>query len=537
MVEELDVLIVGAGFAGLHMLQKMRKLNFNVKVYEAGSEMGGVWYWNCYPGARVDSDFPFYQFTQGEIYKDFEWTERFPGQAELARYFKHVDNKLNLSKDIKFDTRVTGAEFNGRTNQWFVKINNCDEPVVHAKFLMLCIGSFDRNYTPSFKGVDKFKGMTLHTSHWPRDGVDMTGKRVSVIGTGSSGVQVIQEIASQVSHLTVYQRTPNLALPMQQSSLMDQRKWKFPTVESIPETFKRTRQTFSGMDFDNIPKNAVDVSAEEREKIFEDLFKSGGFAFWVGTFKDIFYNQESNDAAYQFWCKKVRARINDPIKQDILAPTVPHHPFGTKRPSLEQRYYEVFNQDNVDIINVRQSPILEITEKGIKTQNEGVIDVDVIVFATGFDALTGGFLNIAMKNDRNLSIQEKWKDRVLTNIGIAIAGFPNMFFTYGPQGPTAFANGPVCGEVQGDWIIDLLVRMRKEGKTRVETTEQAELKWKQRVNDVWNNSLFPLANSWYQGVNIPGKPVEALSYAGGMDKYSAILNECAKNSYEGFVFS
>lgn len=537
MVEQVDVLIVGAGFAGLHMLQKLRKLNFKVKVYEAGSDIGGVWHWNCYPGARVDSDFPFYQFTQDDIYKDFEWTERFPGQAELTRYFKHVDNKLNLSKDIKFNTRVTSAEFDGRTNQWIVKINNNDAIVANAKFLMLCTGSFDRNYTPPFKGVDKFRGKTVHTSHWPRDGVDVTGKRVSVIGTGSSGVQVIQEIAPQVGHLTVYQRTPNLALPMQQSFRMDQTKWKFPAVESIPETFKKTRHTFSGMDFDNIQQNAVDVTAKEREMVFEDLFKNGGFAFWVGTFKDILYNQESNDAAYQFWCKKTRARINDPVKQEILAPTVPPHPFGTKRPSLEQRYYEVFNQENVDIINVRKSPIIEITEQGIKTENEGVVNADVIVFATGFDALTGGILNIRMKNDRNQTIQDKWKNRVLTHFGIAVAGFPNMFFTYGPQAPTAFANGPVCVEVQGDWIIDLLVRMRNEGKTKVEATEQAELEWKQRVNDEWNNSLFPLANSWYQGVNIPGKPQEALSYSGGMIEYRSVLDECAKNGYEGFVIS
>ncbi|XP_037044872.1 baeyer-Villiger monooxygenase-like [Bradysia coprophila] len=537
MVEQLDVLIVGAGFAGLHLLNKLRKLNFKVKVYEAGSEIGGVWYWNCYPGARVDSDFPFYQFSEGDIYKDFEWTERFPGREELTRYFKHVDRKLNLSKDIKFDAQVTSAEFNGQTNQWLVKVNDSDQPVANATFLLLCTGALDRNYTPPFKGVDKFRGMTLHTRQWPRDGVDVAGKRVAVIGTGSSGVQVIQEIASQVGHLTVYQRTPNLALPMQQSSLLDQTKWKFPTVEAIPETFKRVRNTFSGMDFDNIPKNAVDVTAKEREMVFEALYKNGGFSFWIGTFKDVLYNQEANDAAYQFWYKKTRARINDPVKQEILAPTVPPHPFGTKRPSLEQRYYEVFNQHNVDIINIRKSPIIEITEKGIKTQNEGVVDVDIIVFATGFDALTGGILNIPMINDRQQSLQDKWKNRILTNVGIAVAGFPNMFFTYGPQAPTAFANGPVCVEVQGDWIIDLLVRMRKEGKTKVEATEKAELEWKQRVNDVWSNSLFPLANSWYQGVNIPGKPQEALSFAGGMVAYNSILNECAKNNYDGFVLS
>lgn len=439
--EQLDVLIVGAGFSGLHLLQKLRKLNFNVKIYEAGTGIGGTWYWNCYPGARVDSDFPFYQFTQDDIWKGFEWTERFPGQRELQKYFKHVDTKLELSKDIEFGVRVTSAVFDGPTNQWFVRTNNSNKLSARTKFLVLCTGFAECRYTPLFKGVNSFKGTTLHTSLWPKSGLDVAGKRVAVIGTGASGVQVIQEIASEVAHLTVYQRTPNLALPMQQSSLSDQTKWKFPTSDMIERTLNMTRTTFAGMDFDFIPSDGVNATPEEREAVFEELFKRGGFYFWVGTYRDMFENQETNDAAYQFWCKKVRARINDPAKKDILAPIVAPHPFGTKRPSLEQRYYEVYNQNNVDIINVRQSPILEITENGIKTQKEGVTDVDIIVFATGFDQ-SGAILNIEIKNEFNETLQDKWKNGVLTSHGISIAGFPNLFFTYGPHAPTSLANGP-----------------------------------------------------------------------------------------------
>lgn len=535
--EHLDVAIVGAGFSGLHLLQKLRKLNFKVKIFEAGTGIGGTWYWNCYPGARVDSDFPFYQFSQDDIWKDFTFTERFPGQVELERYFEYVDKRLDLSKDIKFEARVTSAEFDGSANEWLVKINDSDTVTAKAKFLLLCTGFADRRYTPPFKGVDCFKGITIHTSLWPKNGFDMTRKRVAVIGTGSSGVQVIQEIASQVDHLTVYQRTPNLALPMQQSFLDDQTKWKFPTADKFEPIFKKIRTTFSGMDFDFNPLNTFDVSSEEREAVYEHLYKLGGFQFWIGTFKDMLFNQEANDAAYQFWCKKTRSRIHDPAKHEILAPTVPPHPFGTKRPSLEQSYFEVYNRKNVDIINVRQSPIIEITENGIKTEKEGVIDVDIIVFATGFDAQTGGILNIDLKNEYNVTIQEKWKRRVFTNFGISIADFPNLFFTYGPQAPTAFANGPTCVEIQGDWIIEMLVRMRQDGKTKIVATNESELKWKETVDEIWAKSLFPLAESWYQGANIPGKPRESLNFAGGIPLYLNFLNESANNNYEGFVLS
>lgn len=536
MVESLDVLIVGAGFSGLHMLQKLRKLGFKVKINEAGSAMGGVWHWNCYPGARVDSDFPFYQFSEEDLWKDFEWTERFPGQKELERYFQHVDNKLDLSKDINFNARVTSAEFNSSSNQWLIKANGSDVITAQANFLILCTGFADRRHTPSFKGIENFKGATIHSSLWPKNGADVAGKRVAVIGTGASGVQIIQEIATEVSHLTVYQRTPNLALPMKQSSLADQSNWKFPRLDEFQAIFDKSRTTFGGMAFDVIPSNGSAATAEEREAVFEDLFKRGGFYFWVGTYKDVFTNQEVNDAAYQFWCKKARARINDPVKKDILAPTVAPHPFGTKRPSLEQRYFEVFNRDNVDIINVRKSPILEITNNGIKSEKEGVIDVDVIIFATGFDQ-TGGILSIDMRNDRNESIQHKWKNGVWTNFGISTSGFPNMFFAYGPQAPTGVANGPTLAELQGDWIIELLVKMKKDGKIRIVAAEESESKWKEILTDTWNQTLFPLAESWYQGANIPGRQRETLNYVGGIPKYMTVLNDCAKNNYEGFLMS
>lgn len=531
----IDVLIVGAGFSGLHLLQKLRKLGFTTTIYESGSDLGGTWYWNRYPGIRVDSDFTFYQYSQDDIWKGFEWTERFPGQEELERYFKHVDNKLNLSKDIHFNTTVTSAEFCHSRDQWLVK-TNVDGIVTWANFFILCTGAADFRYMPSFQGLNDFKGITCHTRLWPKD-LNVAGKRVAVIGTGASGIQVIQEIAPEVSHLTVYQRTPNIALPMQQSSIDDQKNWKFPSYEKQQEILTYSRTTFNGLDMNHKQCNGADATPEERRAFFKDLFYRGGFHFIGANYQDILLNRETNNAAYEFWCEETRARIKDPIKRDILAPLVPPHPFGAKRNSLEQRYYEVFNQDNVDIIDVRKSPIIGITEKGVKTTLEGETEVDVIVLATGFDALTGAILNIDIKTDANKSLQDKWKNGVWTNVGMTTADFPNMFFLYGPQAPTSFANGPSLIEIQGDWIVKLLVYMRNKNKSKIVATEEAERNWKRTITELWNMSLCPEAESWYQGANIPGKTKEPLIYAGGIPRYLSILEDSASNDYSGFVLS
>lgn len=533
--ESIDCLIVGAGFSGLHLLQKLRKLGFSAKIYESAPGLGGTWYWNRYPGVRVDSDFTFYQYSQDEIWKGFDWTERFPAQQELERYFKHVDDKLNLSKDIYFDTLVTSAEFCGSRNQWLVK-TNVDGLLTWANTLILCTGAADLRYTPPFVGSEKFKGVACHTRLWPND-LCVKGKRVAVIGTGASGIQVIQDIAPEVSHLTVYQRTPNIALPMQQATIEDQTNWKFPPVEKRQEILTKSRTTFSGLDMDYKPCDGIDATPDERRRVFQDLFKRGGFHFIGANYKDILLNRETNRAAYDFWCEATRARINDPIKKDLLAPITPPHPFGAKRNSLEQRYYEAFNQDNVDIIDVRKSPIIEITEDGIRTTLEGEVKVDVIVYATGFDALTGAILSIEIKNDEHKSLQDKWKNGVWTNVGMTTADFPNMFFLYGPQAPTSFANGPSLAEIQGDWIIRLLTYMRNEKKSKIVATEEAERKWKQMIVEFWESSLCPEAESWYQGANIPGKVKEPLIFAGGIPRYVAILEDSAANGYSGFVLS
>lgn len=535
--DTLDALIVGAGFAGLNVLYKLRKKGFNVKIYETGNGIGGTWYWNRYPGARTDSSHSFYQFMQDDIWKGFQFTERCPGQKELLAYFSHVDKKLGLSKDIKFNTRVISAEFNKSRRQWLVKSDNGTERYTWASHLVLCTGFAERRYTPPFKGLDSFKGELYHTSLWPENGVDLIEKRVAVIGTGASGIQVIQEIAPQVAHLTVYQRTPNLALPMQQSYIQDQSNWTFPHPNEYQKIFESTRQTFFGLDHTFAEKNTMDVTPDERRQLFDNLYKMGGFDFVLGNFQDVIVAQEANDEVYKFWRERTRARINDPLKKEILAPTIAPHPIFAKRASLEQRYYEVFNQTNVDIINVRQSPIVEITNTGIKTEVEGVTEFDVIILATGFDSVTGGILNIDIVNGEGETLQDKWKKGTWTNLGLSTAGYPNMYFLYGPHAPTAFSNGPTCIEIQGDWIVKLITYMKAHNKVIVVATKEAEENWRKKVVDIWNSTLLCKAESWYNGANIPGKPVEPLNYAGGIPSYITALETCAQNNYEGFILS
>lgn len=538
MVKEntLDALIVGAGFSGLYVLHKLRKEGFNVKIYETGSGIGGTWFWNRYPGARTDSPNVFYQFMQDELFQEkFEWKERFADQKQLLDYFSHVDQKLCFSKDIQFNTKVISAEFNKSRGQWLVKSNNGNESHTWTSHLVLCTGFAERRYMPPFKGLSDFSGEMYHTSLWPESGVNLTGKRVAVVGTGASAVQVIQEIASDVGHLTVYQRTPNLALPMQQSK--NQKAWKFPHHSQYAKVFADTRKSFFGMDRNFAESNTMGVPVDKRQQYFEDLYAEGGFAFIIGNYQDVLTDEAANEEAYKFWCEKTRARINDPLKKEILAPTIPPHPLFAKRCSLEQRYYEVYNQSNVDIINIQQSPIVEITNSGISTATEGVTEFDVIILATGFDSITGGILNIHITNGEGETLQEKWKEGTWTNLGLSTAGYPNMFFLYGPQAPTALSNGPTCIEIQGDWIVKLMVYMKAQNKKTVVATKEAEHDWKKKVVDFWHSALFCRIKSWYNGGNIPGKPLEPLNYAGGVPSYVSALETCAQNKYQGFILS
>ena len=531
-IEDLDVIVVGAGFAGLYLLDRLRNMGMTVQVFEVGGGLGGVWYWNCYPGARVDSSGPIYQYSRDDLWRKWQFSELYPSWQEIRDYFHYVDEKLGLSRDIRFNRRVTEAEFDPARDRWTIRSN--DGSVASARYLVLCTGLGSKPYIPDLPGLSDFAGESHHTALWPQQGLDMAGKRVGVIGTGASGVQVAQEAAGVAAHLTVFQRTPNMALPMRQTKLDEDTSRHMK--EKYPEIYDRRTKTFSGADIDFLTKAAFEVSDDERQATFERVWEIGGFAPWVGSFNDILTDEKANRAAYKFWRDKTRARINDPAVAEILAPTEPIHPYGVKRPSLEQHFYEIFNQPNVSLVDLRATPIERVTRSGIKTAS-GEHDLDILVLATGFDAVTGGLTSIDIRGTQGETLKEKWARGVRAHLGMAAAGFPNLLFVYGPQSPNAFCNGPTCAEVQGDWIAQLLDHLRRRNSTRIEATVPAEEAWRAQVLALADNTLFPRADSWYFGANIPGKRREMLIFAGGLPAYIAMCRDSADKGYEGFAIS
>jgi cation diffusion facilitator CzcD-associated flavoprotein CzcO len=525
----LDALVVGAGFNGLYQLYHLRKQGFSVQLVDAGAEIGGVWHWNCYPGARVDSHVPNYQFSFGELWKDWQWTEKYPSRDELCNYFDYLESSLNLKKDIQFNTRVTAAQFDADRNQWNVETSqkNC----IQARHFILCTGFAAKAYTPDFKGMETFKGECHHSGHWPQEGVDFHGKRVGVIGTGASGVQIIQEAGKVVSQLTVFQRTPILALPMRQRQLDETDQHEI--VATYEDQLRKARAD-GRQYFDIIPsvKSAHDLSSEQQQAYLEKDWAKGGFHFWGNTFADVLSDPEVNRIAYDFWRDRTRERIDDPAIAEKLAPSDPPHPFGTKRPSLEQWYYEVFNQDNVTLVDTRENPIQEITATGVRTAG-AEYQLDVLVLATGFDAFTGGLTQFDIVGTNGMLLREKWADGVRNNLGIGVSGFPNMFMLYGPLSPSGLCNGPVCAEIQGEWIVNCLEYLRDNQLQRIEATVGAENAWLAHMNEMAGATLFPLADSWYMGANIPGKPRQFLNHP-NLPTYMDLCNQCAANGYEGF---
>lgn len=529
-----DAIVVGGGFGGVYQLYKLRSLGFRVKGFEKGSRLGGVWHWNTYPGARVDSDAPVYQLWLEDCYSDWTFTERFPAGKELVKYFQHVDKKLNISQDFFFNTFVSDATFDVSTGKWTVIATGDGEGKYTAKNLIICSGFAAKVYIPDIPGMSNYKGIIHHTAQWPSEDVDIRGKRVAVIGTGASGVQVIQEIGPHVGSLSVFQRTPNIAIPMQQRNLnKEQEELKKPYLPQLWEDTLRFSNAGFQYRFDR--RSALDLTPEEREEFFQSLFDRGGFNFWVGTFYDVWTNPEADALQYDFWRRQVVKRIKDPKVAEKLAPKKQMCTFCSKRPSLEQHYYEVFNQDNVQLIDVNEEPILEFTEKGIKT-GDREIEFDVIVLATGFDAVTGGLTQINITGINGISLKEKWKHGVNTYLGVCTSWFPNMYFMYGPQGPTAFSNGPTCAQIQADWITDAMIYCKRNNLKYMYAAPEAEVAWRYHVNQLQDLTLLKGSkSSWYVGSNVPGKTVEALMYLGGIPKYLEEVGVEADSSYKNFI--
>jgi len=527
-----DAVVIGAGFSGMHMLKSLRdKLGLKARVYEAGETVGGTWYWNRYPGARCDSDAYIYCFTwDKQLLQEWEWTERYPEQSEILRYLEHVAKRHDLKRDIQFNTRVTGAEFDETTNLWTVRTDNGEE--VTARYLVAAVGSLSATNIPQFKGLGTFKGKWYHTSRYPHAGVDFTGKRVAVVGTGATAVQAIPEIAQQAKQLTVFQRTANYCVPARNGKVDPEvAKARKADYDGVVE---RIRGSFFGFEYSFIPKSVLEATPEEREREFDRMWDAGGFAFWLANYQDMFFNQEANDLCADYIKRKIRKTVKDSVVANKLIPK--GYAYGTKRQPLDTNYYETFNKDNVLLVDANiDGNIEEITEKGIRAGGKEY-EFDIIVFATGFDAMTGPLKALNLKGRGGRTLDEQWTDGPHTYLGISVVGFPNLFTITGPQSPSVLSNMPVSIEQHVEWVTDCIDHMRKTGKTTIEATSQAQDQWVAHVNEIVSQTLMPGANSWYMSANIPGKPRAFLPYLGpeGVAGYRKKCDEVSANGYEGF---
>ena len=528
-----DAVIVGAGFSGLYMLYRLREMGLSVRVFEAGDGVGGTWYWNRYPGARCDVESIDYSYSfSPELEQEWEWTERYPSQPEILRYLEHVADRFNLRPDIQLETRVTAASFDEATNHWHIETDQGE--MIQAQFCIMATGCLSKPNRPHYKGLESFKGATYHTGLWPKEDVDFTGKRVGVIGTGSSAIQSIPVIARQADHLYVFQRTPNFSLPAANRPLDSATQQTAKT--NYPERRQIARESAFGMPLeitDLSLQSVLDVPSEEREQELERRWEHGGFALLV-AFSDIITNKESNDTVAEFVRDKIREKVDDPTVANLLAPT--NHPFATKRPCVDIEYYETYNRDNVTLVDMHHEPIEEITEQGLRT-SEGEYTLDALVFATGFDAMTGALFAIDIRGKDNQSLKEKWSSGPRTYLGLMTADFPNLYTITGPGSPSVLSNMIVSIEQHVEWITDAIGHMRTQGKTVMEASVKAEDEWVQHVMEVGDATLHPLANSWYVGANIPGKPRVFMPYIGGVGNYRIICDQVAANDYEGFVFT
>jgi cation diffusion facilitator CzcD-associated flavoprotein CzcO len=501
------------------------------RVFEAGDDVGGTWYWNRYPGARCDSEAYVYCFSfDKKLLQEWTWSGKYPEQPEILRYLQHVADRFDLKKDIQFETRVTAAHFNDETNRWDVETDQGDR--VSARFLITGIGCLSTGQVPDIPGRDDFEGDWYHTGSWPHEGVDFTGKRVGVIGTGSSGVQSIPVIAQQAEHLTVFQRTPQFMIPARHHTVdahyLDDVKKRYD------EVWETARHSPVGFPYEAVDRSALEVTPEERREIYEAAWAEGGFRFGFQSFKDIALDKRANDTAAEFIRSKIRETVNDPETAEKLLPR--DHPYGSKRTLIDTNYFETYNRDNVDLVDIRHSPIQEITAKGIRTE-DAEYELDIIVFATGFDAMTGSYFKMDIQGRHGLPLKEVWAEGPKTYLGLSVHDFPNMFMITGPGSPSVLSNMPVSIEQHVEWIADLLEYTREHGIEVVEANEDAQEAWVAHVNDIASKTFFPLADSWYLGANIPGKPRVFMPYVGGVGNYRDKCDEVAAAGYEGYTLS
>jgi cation diffusion facilitator CzcD-associated flavoprotein CzcO len=534
---DFDAIVIGAGVSGLYQLYKLRELGLKVGVFEAGAGVGGTWYWNRYPGARFDSESWTYGYSfSQELLDEWDWEEHFAGQPETERYLNYVADKFDLRRDIQFKSRVTTAHYREETRSWDVTLE--DGRRYSTRFLVTAIGVLSAATMPRIPGVESFRGQSCHTHYWPKEPVRFEGKRVAVIGTGATGVQTITEVAKSVGHLTVFQRTPQWCAPLHNAKISQQEMRRIRA--NYPEIFARCQQTYGCFIHATDPRATHEVTPEEREAFWEKLYREPGFGIWMGNFRDILVDRKANALISDFVARKIRERVDDPVVAEKLIPK--NHGFGTRRVPLESGYFEVYNQPNVKLIDITETPIERITPKGIKTlgikTSDAEYEFDIIIYATGFDAITGSFDRIDIRGVDGVSLKEKWKEGPQTFLGILVDGFPNMLMVMGPH--AGLGNFPRAAEYSADWATGLIRFARDRGLTRIEATAAGATGWTDHVIAASEGLLFTEVDSWMTGINrnVEGKQVRRIMrYSGGHPAFRERCEAVAANGYRELVLA
>jgi cyclohexanone monooxygenase len=526
-----DVVVVGAGFAGMYMLHRLRGLGLSVRVYEQGDGVGGTWYWNRYPGARCDVESMQYSYSfSDELQQEWDWSERYAPQPEILEYANHVADRFKLRSDIQFSTRVDRAVFDESSSLWSVATS--DGTSVTAQFVILATGCLSNARMPDITGLADFKGNVYHTGHWPHEPVDFTGLRVGVIGTGSSGIQSVPVIAEQANHLTVFQRTANFSIPARNAALTAEEREKFRA--NYPEIRRFAREEARNGIYTDMPdRGALDDGDNERRARYEQRWSRGGLTF-MSVYNDLALDKAANDTAADFVRDKIAEIVKDPETAKLLQPN--SHPIGTKRICIDSDYFAAFNRPNVTLVDIRSNPIEEILPNGVRAGGKEY-QVDALVLATGFDAMTGSVAKIDIVGRNGQTLNQKWAAGPRTYLGLMSAGFPNLFIITGPGSPSVLSNMMVSIEQHVDWIADCIGFMRERDLVAIEADGNAEDKWVAHVNEVASTTLYPQANSWYMGANVPGKPRIFMPYIGGVGAYRQICNDVAAKGYEGFAMT
>jgi cyclohexanone monooxygenase len=527
--QAFDVVVVGAGFAGMYMLYRLRRLGFSVKVFEQGGDVGGTWYWNRYPGARCDVESMQYSYSfSEELQQQWNWSERYAPQPEILAYARHVADRFDLRPDIAFNTRVDRAVFDENRRDW--EVTTSDGRTVRASFVVLATGCLSNARMPEIKGLSDFKGKIYHTGHWPHEGVDFDRQRVGIIGTGSSAIQSVPVIAGQASQLFVFQRTPNFSIPARNAALTDKEREGFR--QNYPEIRRFAREDARNGIYAELPdRGALDDGENARRTKYEQRWEKGGLTFML-VYNNLILDKAANDTAADFVREKIAEIVTDPNTARMLQPD--NHPIGTKRICVDTDYYATFNRPNVTLVDIRRDGIEEIRDHAVRVRGNDY-EIDALVLATGFDAMTGSVAKIDILGRGGRTLKQKWSEGPKTYLGLMSEGFPNLFIITGPGSPSVLSNMIVSIEQHVDWIADCLALMRSRGLNVIEATHEAEEKWVAHVNEVAHATLYPQANSWYMGANIPGKPRIFMPYIGGVGVYRQICDEVAAKGYQGFA--